>query len=60
MNFLNNKTEFELLEFGKQNHEAYINAKPFPSGYYDNLFNPEMLSGNYCKNFLKLATPKMI
>jgi hypothetical protein len=43
MNFLNNKTEFELLEFGKQNHEAYINAKPFPSGYYDNLFNPEML-----------------
>jgi hypothetical protein len=43
MNFLNNKTEFELLEFGKQNHEAYINAKPFPSDYYDNLFNPGML-----------------
>lgn len=43
MNFLNNKTNFELIEFGKQNHDAYVNANPFPSGYYDNLFNPELL-----------------
>ncbi|HMY41645.1 MAG TPA: 2OG-Fe(II) oxygenase [Chitinophagales bacterium] len=43
MNFLNNKTVHELLDFGKENHDAYINAKPFPNGYYDNLFNPEML-----------------
>ncbi|MFN8284782.1 MAG: 2OG-Fe(II) oxygenase [Chitinophagales bacterium] len=44
MNFLNNNMSLaELIEFGKQNHEKYINAKPFPSGYFDDLFNPEML-----------------
>ncbi|MBK6275962.1 MAG: hypothetical protein IPF58_15300 [Saprospirales bacterium] len=44
MNFLNNNmTPASLIEFGKQNHEKYINANPFPSGYFDDLFNPDML-----------------
>lgn len=43
MNFLNNKTIPELLEFGKQKNAEYVNAKPFPSGYFDDFFNPEML-----------------
>lgn len=29
----------ELIELGKQQHEAYKNARPFPSGYYDHFFN---------------------
>lgn len=42
MNFLS-ITNKELLELGKARHESYINANPFPSGYIDNVFNPEML-----------------
>lgn len=33
----------ELIELGKQKHEAYANALPFPSGYYDNFFNADTL-----------------
>ena len=43
MNFLNNKTIPELLEFGKQKNTEYVNAKPFASGYFDDFFNLEML-----------------
>ena len=44
MNFLNNNlTVHDLVELGKTRHEEYINAKPFPSGYFDDIFNPEML-----------------
>lgn len=33
----------DLVELGKSRHGEYVNAKPFPSGYFDDLFNPEML-----------------
>jgi Rps23 Pro-64 3,4-dihydroxylase Tpa1-like proline 4-hydroxylase len=34
----------ELLQLGKQKHDEYINADPFPHIYFDNFFNEEMLS----------------
>jgi Rps23 Pro-64 3,4-dihydroxylase Tpa1-like proline 4-hydroxylase len=43
MNFLHNITDKELLELGRAKHQSYIQADPFPSGYYDNLFNPQLL-----------------
>lgn len=43
MNFLNNKTIPELLEFGKEKKESYVNAAPFPSAYFDDFFDPQML-----------------
>lgn len=39
MNYLNT-TDQELLEFGRAKHREYIEAAPFPSGYYDNIFSP--------------------
>lgn len=33
----------ELIELGQQKHEAYKNARPFPSGYYDNFFNEDAM-----------------
>ncbi len=38
-----NMTDRELLDLGKAHHKSYIGADPFPSGYYDNVFNPAML-----------------
>ncbi|MCC6516154.1 MAG: 2OG-Fe(II) oxygenase [Chitinophagales bacterium] len=43
MDFLNNKSISELIAFGKQKNEEYVNATPFPSAYFDDFFNPEML-----------------
>ncbi len=42
MNFLN-ITDQQLVELGRNKHQTYINADPFPSGYFDNIFNPAML-----------------
>lgn len=36
-------TNAELIALGKQKHEDYSNANPFPSGYFDDIFNPELL-----------------
>lgn len=33
----------ELVELGRQKHEEYANAKPFPSIYFDNFLNADML-----------------
>ncbi len=33
----------ELIELGKQKHDEYANASPFPSGYYDNFFNADAM-----------------
>ncbi len=40
--FLNISFE-ALIQFGKDNHDAYTNSKPFPSGYYDEFFNADKL-----------------
>jgi hypothetical protein len=42
MEFINKSPE-ELKEFGKQHQAAYLNADPFPSGWFDNFFVPERL-----------------
>lgn len=33
----------DLLEVARQNKDKYKNADPFPSAYFDNVFNPEVL-----------------
>ena len=30
----------DLLEVARQNKDKYKNADPFPSAYFDNVFNP--------------------
>ena len=42
MKFINLSSN-ELLQLGKERHEGYVHADPFPSGYFDNFFNQEML-----------------
>src|SRR4249919_622867 len=42
MNFIDKSAE-ELKAFGKANKDKYLHADPFPSGYFDNFFNPVML-----------------
>ncbi|MCG2616839.1 2OG-Fe(II) oxygenase [Terrimonas sp. NA20] len=42
MDFIN-KTAEELKAFGASKSEAYKNAAPFPSGYYNDFFNAERL-----------------
>lgn len=42
MNFVNKSTE-ELIAFGNQNSERYAKADPFPSIYFDEFFNADML-----------------
>jgi len=42
MNFIDKSAE-ELKAFGKANKEKYLHADPFPSGHFDNFFNPVML-----------------
>jgi len=37
------KSDEELLDFGKEQHKAYSTAAPFPNIYFDNFFNPERL-----------------
>jgi Rps23 Pro-64 3,4-dihydroxylase Tpa1-like proline 4-hydroxylase len=36
--------EAKLLQFGKENYNGYINAKPFPSISFDNFFNEDALN----------------
>jgi Rps23 Pro-64 3,4-dihydroxylase Tpa1-like proline 4-hydroxylase len=43
MNYLN-KNIRDLKQFGKDKHEEYKNAKPFPSIVLDNFFNEDFLS----------------
>ena len=43
MKFININSE-ELLQLGQQRHADYVHADPFPSGYFDNFFNEEMLN----------------
>ncbi len=43
MNYLNSHIT-DLKQFGKDKHEEYINAKPFPSIVLDNFFNEDFLS----------------
>lgn len=44
MNYLlNNLTVEELIQLGKENHEAYVNNAPFPNHSFDNLLSPEFL-----------------
>lgn len=38
-----NITNQELLELGKNRHDAYVNAEPFPNTYFDDFFNPDVL-----------------
>ena len=38
-----NKNYDELLQFAKENSDKYINADPFPSIYFDNFFNENIL-----------------
>lgn len=42
MKFLDKSAE-ELKQFGMAHREAYLNADPFPSGYFDSFFIPERL-----------------
>lgn len=35
----------DFKQFGKENNNCYVNANPFPSGYYDGFFDEELLSG---------------
>ncbi len=37
-------TNQQLLKLGKDKHEEYVNADPFPSIYFDNFFNEEFLN----------------
>jgi hypothetical protein len=34
----------DFKQFGKENHKAYLEENPFPSGYYDGFFNEDLLS----------------
>lgn len=43
MNYLNHNIQ-DLKQFGRDKHEEYINAKPFPSIVLDNFFNENFLS----------------
>jgi Rps23 Pro-64 3,4-dihydroxylase Tpa1-like proline 4-hydroxylase len=43
MNFLNADIK-DLKQLGKDKHEEYVNAQPFPNIVFDNFFNEEMLS----------------
>ncbi len=38
-----NITNQELIELGKAKNQEYLDAAPFPSGSYDNIFSDEML-----------------
>jgi hypothetical protein len=40
--FLNISFE-ELIQKGKDSNKDYMSANPFPSGYYNDFFNPDML-----------------
>jgi hypothetical protein len=42
MTFINQSIE-ALHEFAKSKHKEYVEAEPFPSIYFDNFFNVEML-----------------
>lgn len=42
MNFLKISIP-ELLELGRQKHDEYVNAAPFPSMYFDDFFDADML-----------------
>ena len=33
----------KLSSLGKENHESYVNAEPFAHGYYDDVFDPDVL-----------------
>ena len=35
--------EASFIQLGKDKHEEYINASPFPSGYFENFFDEKML-----------------
>ncbi len=37
------RSDQELIAFGKSKHDEYRTAKPFPNIYFDNFFNPEKL-----------------
>ncbi len=37
------KTAEDLKKFGEENRDAYLNANPFPSIYFDNFFNAQRL-----------------
>lgn len=37
-------SEETLYKLALENHDAYINASPFPNIYFDNFFNPEPVS----------------
>ncbi len=43
MKTLIGKTAQELRELGKQKHQAYMGAQPFPHTYFDNFFPTELL-----------------
>ena len=36
-------SDVDLIELGKEKHETYANAAPFPNIYIDNFFNPDRL-----------------
>ena len=33
----------KLSRLGKENHDSYVNAEPFAHGYYDDVFDPDVL-----------------
>jgi len=43
MNYLNSDIK-DIKQLGKDKHEEYINASPFPSIVFDNFFNEDILS----------------
>lgn len=43
MQYLNGLSTSDLREFGRDRHEAYMNAEPFPNASFDDLFNPDAL-----------------
>lgn len=39
-----NRSFEELIKLAQENHEAYVNADPFPSIYFDDFFNEDFLN----------------